>query len=266
MTMPCGTEIYNLDNSQITACGIFLSDEEIDVALTGPVSKITYDDEGSDMIESLLSSVAETDFENTGIERIISSKREPENWRVGEAIAESYLTVHKNCTFPWPNNRDQKLESSSLPGADLVGFQATINQDNRFAFGEVKTSEQAQYPPTIIYGRHGLKHQLEDLCNNVDTRDSLVKYLGHRAQNSTWEQQYQKATKRYLRDNTDVSIFGTIIRDVKPHADDLRTQAEKLGKNRPAAMIIELLAIYLPVASIGNLSSKLTAIREEGDG
>jgi hypothetical protein len=263
--MPGGTEIYNLANVQIAARGLIYTDTELNVAIAGPVSAIAFDDEGTDALESLLSSAAETDFESKELRRIISSKREPESWRVGEALAESYLTAHKNCTFPWPNSRDQKMESSSLPGTDLVGFQATATEDNRFSFGEVKTSDEEKYPPSVMYGRHGLKQQLEDLCDNVDTRNSLVKYLGHRTQGSAWEPQFRDAAKRYMENNTDVSIFGVMVRDVKPHEDDLRARAEKLGKSCPAAMSIELLAIYLPIASIGTLGSKLTAIRKEGD-
>lgn len=204
MTMPGGTEIYKLDNSQIAARGIIYTENDLNVAIAGPVSGILYDDEGIDAFESLLSSAAETDFESKELRRIISSKREPESWRVGEALAESYLTAHRNCIFPWPNSRDQKTESSSLPGTDLVGFQATTAEDNRFAFGEVKTSDQEKYPPSVMYGCHGLKQQLENLCNNVNTRDSLVKYLGHRCRDSAWKPQYQNATKRYLNNNTDV--------------------------------------------------------------
>jgi len=265
MTMPGGTEIYKLDNSQIAARGIIYTENELNVAIAGPVSGIVYDGEGTDVVESLLSSVADTEFENNGIKRIISSNREPESWRVGEALAESYLTAHRNCIFPWPNSRDLKIESSSLPGTDLVGFQTTTTEDNRFTFGEVKTSDQEKYPPSVMYGRHGLKRQLEDLCNNEDKRDSLVKYLGHRCRDSAWKPQYLNAAKRYLKNNTDVSIFGVMLRDVKPHEDDLRGRAEKLGKDCPGKMFIELLAIYLPIASIGTLGSKLTATSKEGD-
>jgi hypothetical protein len=263
--MPCGTEIYNLDTSQIAARGLIYTHAELNDALAGPVVENAFDDEGTAVLESLLSSLAETDFENREIKRILSAKCEPESWRVGEALAESYLTAHRNCTFPWPNIRDQKKRSSSLPGTDLVGFHIITAGDNRFAFGEVKTSDQEKYPPSVMYGRHGLKQQLEDLCDNVDTRDSLVKYLGHHTPGSTWEPQFRNATKRYLSDNKDVSIFGVMVRDVKPHEDDLRARAGKLGNIGSHVMIIELLAIYLPIASIETLGSRLAAIRKGGD-
>ena len=241
------------------------SNRELNSCLEGPVSKILFDDEGTDILESLLSGVAETDFENEKVKRILSLKRKPENWRVGEALAESYLVAHRNCFFPWPGSRDKKKESASLPGTDIVGFQETTERDNRFAFGEVKTSGQEKYPPSVMYGPHGLKYQLEDLCSNVNTRDTLVKYLAHRVMNSSWAQQYKDSAKRYLVNNADVSLFGIMVRDVNPHKDDLFTLAHNLAEISPPPLSVELLALYLPAGSIENLSSKVRAAAKEGN-
>ncbi|UCH96864.1 MAG: hypothetical protein JSV88_08430 [Candidatus Aminicenantes bacterium] len=265
MTIPYGTEIYNLNYLHVSSQGVYYSSRELNSCLEGPVSKTLFDNEGTDILRTLLSGVAETNFEHENVKRILYSKQESERWRVGEALAESYLVAHRNCFFPWPVSRDKKKERASLPGTDLVGFQEATERDNRFAFGEVKTSEQEKYPPSVMYGQHGLKHQLEDLCSNVSTRDTLVKYLAHRAQGSSWVRQYKDSAKRYLANNLDVSLFGIMVRDVDPHTDDLFALTRNLAEISSPPLSVELLALYLPAGSIENLSSKVRAVAQEGN-
>ena len=97
---------------------------------------------------------------NTAIKALLSPKIVPEDWRVGEALAQAFLAAHRNCTFPWPASRDLRNPVSSPAGTDLVGF-VDFDRGGLFAFGEVKTSTQQQWPPSLIYGRHGLKQQME---------------------------------------------------------------------------------------------------------
>ena len=264
MVMPLGTACYSLGNPPVSAGGLIFSNDALDTALAGPVAEIAFDDEGIAQLEDLLASVRETDFENSEVRRILSSEREPENWRVGEALAEAYLTSHRACSFPWPSGRDQKKESSSLPGTDLVGFQTTPNNGERFAFGEVKTSSEATFPPQIMYGRHGLRQQLEDLRDDINLRGSLVKYLGHRATGADWEPQFKSATSRYLKNTADVSLFGILVRDIDPHERDLQARTAKLAENCPDKMGIELLAMYLPQSSIATLGVRLMLKRKGG--
>src|SRR5438105_42178 len=88
-------------------------------------------------------------------------------------------------------------------------------QKNRFAFGEVKTSSEAAYPPGACYGATGLKQQLEDLRDNSVIRDDLVRYLGHRAATGpTWKNQFLDAAGSYFANKSDVRVFGVMIRDV----------------------------------------------------
>lgn len=145
-----------------------------------------------------------------------------------------------------------------------VGFQRD-KQGERFVFGEVKTSREAEYPPSVVYGRTGLKQQLEDLRDKVDIRDGLVKYLGHRAKNALWEDRFKAATKRFLNNKSDVRLFGVLVRDVEPHEDDVRIRVEKLGKDCPKGTQIELLALYLPSGAIGNLATQALATRAGGN-
>ena len=155
----------------------------------------------------MLSGLAETDFCKGEVERILSDTKPPENWRVGEALAEAYLTDHKDCFFPWPVGRDERKSGSSLPGADLVGFQSN-GADAIFAFGEVKTSTENRYPPGVMHGRTGLKQQIEDLKDDVKIRNDLVLYLGYRATKASWKSRYQCAFKNYIKSKTNVRIFG----------------------------------------------------------
>lgn len=258
MPIPRGTECYNADCSPVTARGLAYSEVELVTALSGPVSTILRDDAGNEVISELLTGVAETDFQKESVGRILSNERIPEDWRVGEAIAESYLNVHRACIFPWPAGRDKKNPESSPPGADLVGFQHTghATRPHRFAFGEVKTSGERRWPPQVMYGRHGMARQLKSLRDNRDMKDHLVKYLGHRTPGARWQNQYKEAAHRYLADSTDVSLFGVLVRDVEPKASDLRNRAETLAGGCPEQTSIELTAIYLPENSISGIGNR----------
>lgn len=263
MTIAAGTIQYQLGTAPVTGCGFSYSADELDTALSGSVAEVVYDDSGKADIEALLAGLAETDFQKGEVERILSDTKPPEDWRVGEALAETYLVHQKDCFFPWPDGRDERKSGSSLPGADLVGFQSN-GTDDFFAFGEVKTSTENKYPPGTMHGRTGLKQQLEDLKDDIKIKDNLVLYLGHRATTASWKNCYQNAAKNYIQSKTRVRVFGFLVRDVEPNQDDLRTRVTKLAKDQHADMVIELLALYLPQDSIGQLSNKVVSSRNGG--
>lgn len=266
MTMASGTEVYNADAEPVIARGASYTDMEIDAALGGSVSRILWDDAGTADLEAILTSVVTTDFSDKSVKRVLSSRATLENWRVGEALAEAFLAEHRACEFPWPSGRDLKNPSASPAGTDLVGFQNTNEDANthRFAFGEVKTSEQEKWPPGVMDGRHGMKKQLEDLRVSMDVKDSLVKYLGHHANGTNWLTHYRSAAARYLSDPGDVSLFGILVRDVEPKREDLAHRAGDLAGGCPAATTIELRAMYLPRKSINSLAQR--AIKRRGGG
>ncbi len=247
----------------MTGVGLGVSRERLDDALAGPVAAVVFDDAGTDEIAALLDGLVDTDFARENMDRLLADTRVPEDWRVGEGLAECFLVECRNCIFPWPGGRDERKRGSSLPGADLVGFHHDGLVD-RFAFGEVKTSGAASYPPGNAYGRHGLKKQLEDLRDSVQVRDGLVLYLGHRAANASWRDRYRSAAALYLQDSGDVRIFGLLVRDVPPHEDDLRARVDRLGRGCPGRTVIELIAIYLPAGSIPTLAARVVAARGSG--
>ena len=243
---------YRLGSSPVTGLGVGILKKSINEMINGPISSIVFDLEGNKAIEDLLNGVTETQFSKARIKSILSQNNQPEGWRVGEAIAELYYSENKKCTFPWPNSRDVKKRNSSLPGADLVGFHETSDM-YRFAFGEVKTSFEENYPPGVMHGRHGLKRQIEDLLDKSEIRDDLVKYLGHHAVNSDWKNLYIQAASTYLNDSTNVFIFGALIRDVKPDEADLKARVNSLSEECPTSTTVDLIAIYLPLEIIPDL-------------
>ena len=83
----------------------------------------------------------------------------------------------------------------------------------------------------------------------------------HRAVNALWKDQFICAYRRYNANNTDVQLFGFLVRDVAPHEDDLRIRVSKLRQDCLAAMSIELLAVDLPAGSIQTLSQKVMNAR-----
>jgi hypothetical protein len=261
MTVALGTDCYTLGAAPCSGAGMSWTDANLDSAIDGQVASIVFDESGKADIGALLSSLADTQFQKDGVERILANPTTVEDWRVGEALAEAYVIEHRNGLFPWPDGRDERKQGSSLPGADLVGFRGAAN-DACFAFGEVKTSGENRYPPGAMHGRTGLKQQLEDLRDDKTIRDDLVEYLAYRAMKSDWLDYYKSAAKRYLASSSDVYVFGILIRDVAPHQDDLRVRVKKLSTNCPDGTVIELFAIYLPKGSIAQLGAKVLAARK----
>jgi hypothetical protein len=253
-----GTPTYVADHPPVIARGFAFTDAELDATLTEDVRPIVHDEAGAAELSALLAGVATTEFANQALGEILNAAHDPEPWRVGEAIAEAYLVEHRHCEFPWPGGRDLKNPESSPAGTDLVGFQTEGPHDNvRFSFGEVKTSNHNQYPPSLMYGRHGLKPQLEALRDDPAVKDALVTYLGLHSSGRPWFPRFRQAAARYIHDRSDVSIFGVLVRDVAPHHLDCSGRAASLAHECPPLCAIELLALYLPAGSIETLPARV---------
>ena len=252
MSIPPGTVAYQLGAIPCTGIGVTWTTEELNSVIEGPVAAVLFDEAGRADLAGILTPLANTEFQQDSIGRVLSLPDVVDDWRVGEAAAESYLSHHRNCYFPWPDGRDERKTRSSLPGADLVGF-GSDDMGYCFAFGEVKTSHDSRCPPGVIYGRHGLQQQLEDLRDQESFRDDLMRYLGHRAMTAPWFPRFQCAVKRYLNNSSDIQIFGVLVRDVPPSGKDLCARVRSLGNTCPSGTFIELLAIYLPLARINGI-------------
>lgn len=264
MGIPTGQEIYTADAPPVVARGASYSQSDVESALKGPVSAILWDDAGRANLQAILLGLATTGFMVEGVRDILSQPPALESWRVGEGLAEAFLVEHRGCEFPWPVGRDLKNPAASPAGTDLVGFQPVDGKgdDYRFAFCEVKTSEQEAWPPSVMNGRSGLKKQLEDLRDDATVKGALVAYLCHHAVGADWFSVFASAAARYLKSPTDVSVFGIMVRDVEPKADDVRARATSLSKKCPKDISIELRAMYLPTGSIASLSNAAIEARE----
>ena len=116
-----------------------------------------------------------------------------------------------------------------------------------------------------MYGRTGLKRQLEDLRDDESIRDNLLKYLAFRATSASWHMRFERSAGRYLRDKSDVQLFGFLVRDVEPHGNDLKARVESLAVGCPQAISIELFALYLPTDGLDGIGEKAISMRS-GEG
>ena len=70
---------------------------------------------------------------------------------------------------------------------------------------------------------------------------------------------YRQAAARYLAKDSDLSLFGFLVRDVDPKSEDLASRTALLAKNCPPDTSIALRALYLPSGSIPSLAAKAQA-------
>ena len=263
MPMPVPQLSYDTGTPPVIAHGLSYDDEQVGEILSGPVKEILQDSAGNDELQELLSSVVSTEFEQEGLRELLADDVVPDNWRVGEAIAEAFVADKGNCIFPWPTGRDLKNPKASPAGCDLTGFQPVDYEElpYRFAFGEVKTSEQKKSPPSVMTSLGGQLHGLRD---NRKVKDALCRYLGHHAARAYWEPMFKSAAKRYLSSNTtDVAIYGVLVRDIAPNVSDISGRARALATNCPEQTDIEMYALYLPLNAISTLSDRAQAIMRE---
>ena len=259
LAVATGTQVYATAVGRVVVRGVSWSAAELDAALSGQVASLLRDDLGREGVRSLLSGLADTEFSSQRVQEILDEPRSSlDAWRVGEALAEAVLVSHRECFFPWPVRRDVRNPNASPAGCDLVGFHGD-GEATRLAFGEVKTSEQQEWPPSVMHGRHGLAKQLEDLRDNKALKNWLLLYLGYRAKDSSWEARFRAAGRRFLSDADDVVLFGVLVRDVVPKDEDLTGRAAALATGQPQTTSIELHALYLSAGSITQLASRAQA-------
>lgn len=255
MPIAPGTEVYNTDAPPVVARGVRFTQEEIDAARAGRIPDVLRDAPGRELLEEFYSSLELTEFAMANV--VVALQPIPEEdyskgWREGEALAEAWLTDHKGCDFPWPFNRDLRHHKASLPGAELVGFIGAADQV-RFAFGQVKTSKEAQYPPQVVNrGDTSLINQALQLRDDIAIKKTLVNYILQRAmRNNGLVARAKVATTRWLQSRfMDIAIFGILVRDVPESCDDLSGAAETLCHGCLSGTRIEFWALYLPAGSI----------------
>lgn len=255
MPIAGGTEVYNADVPPVVARGMTLTQEEVDKARAHRLPGILTDAPGREQLEEFYTSLELTEFDQENVAKALQPIPEEEHsrgWREGEALAEAWLTDHRDCDFPWPFNRDLRHHRASLPGAELVGLTGAENEA-RFAFGQVKTSKEAQHPPqVVVHGEKSLINQALQLRDDITIKKTLVNYLLQRAmRDNALVERAKVATIHWLQSSfMDIAIFGVLIRDVVHSRVDLAVAATRLSRGCHSATRIEFRAFYLPAGSI----------------
>lgn len=256
MSVALGALVYEENHTSVPTKGYGYEQADLDAARKGLIKKILDDEKGLFDIADLYNSLELTEFGKENVVETLKPIPEQEyskGWREGEALAEAWLITHKNCEFPWPFNRDMRHHKASLPGAELVGFAGTAPDNYRLAFGQVKTSYDATYPPSVVdAGDKSLIRQGLDLRDDSNIKTTLINYLAIRAaMPAAWTSKFRAAAVRYFNSGSlEFVIFGVLVRDVDRDPRDLRRAATKLAEDCPALTKIELYGIYLPNNSI----------------
>ena len=219
--------------------------DEFDVYLRGPVWDRVNDAEFEANLAQDLQALATTDMATQTLELLLNTVVTPQDWEIGEAMAECLLSDEVDAVWPWNENRDRKTPKASLPGADIVGFIGE-GDDTVFLFGEVKTSSHAATPPGVMNGRSGLVHQIDTLATTPSHHFTLMKWLNARCTTADLRARFRTAAQRYLTsEGTDIAIIGVLLRDTAAHQDDLRTRGQTFDAG-PVQPRIRLDAWYTP--------------------
>ena len=100
MPIRAGKQVYSLLRGACSASGVFWTEVGLDAAIGEVAASILYDDPAQEVIGRILSDLPETGFDRTGTARAFPDMKRLENWRVGEFLADRYLTAHRACSFP----------------------------------------------------------------------------------------------------------------------------------------------------------------------
>ena len=211
---------------------------------------------GSQIVTEALGPLAQAEFDTGRIDAVAARVPEP-SYRLGEAIAEAYLSSWRSCTLPWRVSRDLRRPTASPAGPDLVGLKSEEG-GHYLVFGEVKTSGENVYPPSVMRGQSGLLQQLEDLRADRALQRFLVRNLLFRCAGQVRDR-FIAAVRRHTTDPNDCRFFGVLVRDVLPDERDLRHAVSHLGHDCPDVTRVEVIAIYLPPGHLDPVTDDSTS-------
>lgn len=246
------TLIYDKTSGVNRYSGHSFETKDVRDYLSNRVKQRYFDVEGMNEAIDEFNSVAETGFEVEVFHDIATRRRSVIDWKVGETLAECYLEDKCRVRFYYNAIRDLRNPDSNPAGADLVGFVEIDQNETLFLFGEVKTSDDKNHPPNVVYGRTGMTYQLEKLKNDSNERSNHIQWMMHKAkvldERNPFKKDFKKALRLYLKSGcTKVKLTGVLIRDTDPHEKDLSSRYEALLKDLHDNMQLELLALYVPV-------------------
>ena len=72
MTVAAGKVVYSEGAAPCLGIGLTWSDDDLDGAMGGPVAAVLFDDKGKADIEDMLTGLAETEFEQEELRRVLS--------------------------------------------------------------------------------------------------------------------------------------------------------------------------------------------------
>lgn len=211
-----------------------------------------FDISGTEELVKEFKDIPSTGFEKDALLEIfrIEGDLEIKPWRIGEAFAEFFLENEFGARFHYDHIRDAKNINSYQQGADLVGF-IDAGKDTVFLFGEVKTSEDPNSPPSVLYGRTGLTNQLENLKNNERLKNNLIRYIGFKVKylppEDIFRKDYDRSLKTYRINNKKVYLFGVLIRDTSPNEMDLKSRYESVINDLVESTSLKFVALYFPI-------------------
>jgi len=250
---------YEGQSQQVFWHGVSMDEgNEFETFMTNDVASRLHDEEGSAEFESHLRSLVNTGFARDSLDAVLAAVLpEERDWAVGEAMAEAYLAREHSVIWPWNMERDKRNPNASLPGADLVGFRIT-GGNVQLVLGEVKTSSDLNTPPGVMNGRSGMKHQLDNLANNLSLICQLLKWLLPRCKGTEHEASFNQAVGLFLNSgNKAITLFGVLIRNTQPKEQDLLARGQHLAESIQRPTICNLIAIY-PPCEIADLPARVS--------
>ena len=250
---------YSGAHDNASWCGrVVVEEDHFKSYMANRVRARVEDDETHDPFEAELRGMATTGMQTEFIENLLRSVPEEKSWAVGEALAECVLADDEAREICWPWNlaRDRRTPRASLPGADLVGF-CKEGDVVRLLFGEVKTSSDANTPPSVMNGSGGMAWQLKEEATRLDIQHALLKWLRARCESAKHRALYLEAVQRYVQSaGREILLVGILLRDTEPNELDVTARAKSLAESLGSPTRIEITAWYLPVP-IGDWSALL---------
>ena len=107
-----GTVVYQLGAGPCSGTGIEWTPEESREALDGPVADVLDDGIGTRIVTDVLGTLTQAEFDTGRIEAVAATVSKP-SYRLGEAIAEAYLSSWRDCTFQWLVSHDLRQPTGS---------------------------------------------------------------------------------------------------------------------------------------------------------
>lgn len=100
MPIHAGKQVYRFLRGACSASGVSWTEVGLDAAIAEVAASIVSDDPARAVMSPILSDLAKTGFDRTGVAASFSGMKRLESWRVGEFLAGRYLTAHRACSFP----------------------------------------------------------------------------------------------------------------------------------------------------------------------